>query len=216
MSRLRQIVAAERLLGEARLQALAREAEAAGEPLVARLVDEGVAEEALAAALARHLRLPLVELDDPGELDAEALRLVAHDSAMARRMVPIGLETPRTGPRILRVAMADPSDAEAVADLEAQSGCRVALSVARLSAVDAALRAAYRGQVTAVMGSAPRRVPFGGELAPRTVQTQPFRQLEDEAPFEMRHRALLELLVEKGVITWDEYAAVLRRRLEKA
>jgi hypothetical protein len=35
--------------------------------------------------------------------------------------------------------------------------------------------------------------------------------VEDDAPVELRHRALLELLVAKGVITVEEYRRELRR-----
>lgn len=210
VSDLREIVAAERLLDEGLLAAAAAAVD--DEPLVVRLVAAGVPEQALAAAVARRTGLPLVEIE-AADIEVEALRQVSHITARGRYVVPLVLETPRSGPSVLRVAMADPTDGETIRELAAASGCRVTVAVARLSAVVAAVTTLYRGQVTAVMArEAPRRAPFGGDLGPRTA-TEPFRHLEDEAPLELRHRALLDLLVAKGVITWDEYGAELRRLL---
>jgi len=213
VSDLCEIVAAEGLLDEGLLAAAAAAAD--DDALVVRLVAAGVPEQALAAAVARRTGLPLVEIEVT-DIDVEALRQVSHITARGRHVVPLVLDTPRSGPSVLRVAMADPTDGDTIRELAAASGCRVTVAVARLSAVVAAVTTLYRGQVTAVMGrearEAPRRAPFGGDLGPRTA-TEPFRHLEDEAPLELRHRALLDLLVAKGVITWDEYGVELRRLL---
>jgi type II secretion system (T2SS) protein E len=208
---LQQIVAAERLLTPPQLMQAARLAHEAGEPLIVRLVEGGLSDVALAAAIARHLGVAEAALEAPVEVDTEALRQVPYDLARERRLVPLAVDTPAAGPRILRLAMADPSDSETMADLEAASGMKVEAVVAPLRAVEAALRHVYRGFVTAVIPRAEsRRAPFGGDLRP---QTQPFRTVEDDAPLELRHRALLELLVARGVITFEEYLAELRRLL---
>jgi hypothetical protein len=133
--------------------------------------------------------------------------------------VPLEVTTRRDGPRLLTVAMADPTDRETVLEIEAASGCRVEPLLAELSAVEDAVRRAYRGVVTAIMrpdDTPRRRVPFGGDLGVATrppLHTQPHHRLGDgdEAPLELRHRALLELLIAKGLISLDEYLRELRR-----
>src|SRR5689334_17389238 len=78
------------------------------EPLVAALVRIAhVSDAALARALARRLGLPLHTSLEP---DSDALREIGHDVAERHRLVPLALELPTDGPRLLRVAMADPTD----------------------------------------------------------------------------------------------------------
>jgi hypothetical protein len=131
--------------------------------------------------------------------------------------------------------MADPTDRDAIAEIEISTGCQVVPALATLSQIDEAIARAYRGFVTAVMrppeaepAPARRKVPFGGDLAVHTpalqagdpapgagVNTEPFHSLEDEAPPELRHRALLEVLAAKGLISLDEYHAEIRRLLKE-
>jgi hypothetical protein len=192
---LADIVVAARLVTRDRLAAAEERARTSGDPLVVVLVEaERVAPDAVAAALGRALgRAPLAAI---GEIDADAVREVPYDVARARRACPVGLAGDR-----LRVAMADPTDRETVEALEALSGLGVEPVLAPLPVVDDAIRRGYRGLVTAVM-----QRPFGVPAL-----TQPNHRLDDELPIELRHRALLELLIAKGVIAPDEYARELRR-----
>ncbi len=240
---LADIVVAEGLVDEQRVTSAEKYARRSGEPLIVALVElERVGEIALVAALGRHLRLPLVELSAE-QAEPEALREVPHELARRRRLLPLALEQKKEGPRILRLAMADPTDRDAIAEVEISTGCQVVPLLATLSSVDEAIGRSYRGIVTAIMrrdeeetterspNSAPgtgKRVPFGGNLAvatpalpdvrgvatPTGPTTEPFHHLEDEAPMELRHRALLELLQAKGLITLDEYWDELRRLLK--
>jgi hypothetical protein len=247
-----QIAAAERLLSEERLAAAHEQAKTGGEPLAVVLVElEHVNESALAEALARHTRLPLVEIPASSEPETDALRLVSYDLARLRRVVPLSLETPSSGPRVLRVAMVDPTDAETLGELESSTGCKIDPVVASLAGIDDALRRVYHGIVTAVMrrddlppgADGPKRVPFGGNLSlatpgtavrppleprgpgtahaatmpgvpPPVFKTEPYHNVEEEAPVELRLRALLQLLVDRGVVSLDDYHAELRKLLK--
>lgn len=205
------IVAAERLLMPARLASANRRALATGEALVAVLVDvERVPEDLLADAIGRHLGRPLRPI---GDVDDEALREVPYDLARSRRLVPLETDVATDGARVLRIAMADPTDRATIAEIELATATRVEPVLARLSEVDDALRRAYRSIITAVMGppeEAPRRRP--PERSPeRPPERPPERRPENDLPLETRHRALLELLVAKGVITLDEFRRELRR-----
>jgi len=234
---LADIVVAEGLVDEQRVTSAEKYARRSGEPLIVALVElERVGEIALVAALGRHLRLPLVELSAE-QAEPEALREVPHELARRRRLLPLALEQKKEGPRILRLAMADPTDRDAIAEVEISTGCHVVPLLATLSSVDEAIGRSYRGMVTAIMHrgeeetterSPGKRVPFGGNLAvatpalpdlragstPTGPTTEPFHHLEDEAPMELRHRALLEVLQSKGLITLDEYWDEIRRLLK--
>lgn len=216
MKTLVDIVAAEGLVSEPRLAAAARHAMTTGEPLVVGLVEhENVPEGVLAEMIARHVGRAVVMI---GEIDAEAVRHVPHDLARQRRLVPLALETDRVGSRRLRIAMADPTDHVTIRELEATTGCLVEAAPAALSNVEAALRRAYRDVVTAIMkrDDPPlRRMPFSGTLdnaksGPKGRANRPAHRLEDEAPLELRHRALLDVLVANKLISYDEFLNALR------
>jgi hypothetical protein len=208
------IVRREALLDEARLDAAAR-----GGGSADALVRAGLDDAVLAAALARGLGLPLVELSGE-EIETDALRLLPLDLAQRHRALPLGLDVPVEGRRLLRVAMADPTDGAALAALESATDCTLAPVLARLGALEEATARAYRAITTVVMKQEHARTPFGGSLTVATpararVRTEPFHSLEDEAPVELRHRALLDLLCQKGMITQEEYLAELRRLLKE-
>ncbi len=226
---LAEIVSLEDALPEPRLLAALRHARGSGEALIAVLVEvEGLSDDSIAAMLAQHLDLPLTPVSE-GDVDVDALRDVGVDLARARRVVPLSLAEDEDGGRVMRVAMADPTDVDTLGELEAQSGCHVIPVLARLTDVDDTIARVYRGFVTAVMhtegtdpGEAPPvRVPFGGNLSVATparseaLHTAPFHNLEEDAPLELRHRALLEILIARGIISVEEYWNELRRLLEE-
>lgn len=228
---LAEIVVEEKLIDAERVTAAERHSRRTGEPLIVALVElEQVGDLALLAALSRHLRLPIVEGSEP--VEPEAVREIAHELARRRRILPLGLDHGHEGARTLRVAMADPTERDAIAEVEISTGCRVDPVLIALGAIDDAIARAYRGMVTAVMKpvtvaapTAPAgKKPFGGDLHIATpaigaggmlpgLGTEPFHHIEDEAPIELRHRALLDLLQAKGLITADEYVAEIRRLL---
>jgi type IV pilus assembly protein PilB len=223
---LAEIVVEEKLAEADRVEAAARRARRTGEPLIVALVElEQIADVALVGALSRHLRLPIV---DGADAEPEALREVAHELARRRRLLPLGVEVATDGARTLRVAMADPTDRDAIAEVEISTGAHVEPLLIALGAVDDAIARAYRGIVTAIMQSGPpaKRRPFGGDLHIATpalttdaigdlpgLGTEPFHRIEDEAPVAVRVRALVELLVSKGLITEEEYWTSIRRLL---
>ncbi len=206
-----------------------------GVALVVTLVDRHrIPEEAILAVLDEETaRVALADL----EIDTDAVREVPLDLAERRRLVPVQLELGER--RILRVAMADPLDHRAVAEIEAQSGALVEPLLASSSEIEAAIERAYRGLVTKVMhrarpdplprtqgtpspASTVRRTPFGAieedRGTPRPggrVRTQPIHALEQEATIEQRLRAVLDALVERGILSPDDYQDALRRILKR-
>ncbi len=225
---LAEIALDEGLADEAVLAAAAMHADEAEEPLVVSLVREGkIGEVALVAALRRQVR---VSIADPAtvSLDTDALRELPRDVCRRRRVLPLAVQVHASGPRTLRLAMADPTDDMAVAEVEHLTGCQVEPALMTLSAVEELIETGYRGFVTEVMKrdrkpvyggdpsvstvpAAPREAATSGETKPTTT---PHHRITDEATDATRLRALVQLLVDKGVVTEAEYEEAVRRLLK--
>lgn len=187
-------------------------------PLAAIVVREfGVDEVALVAAFRRELRVLTV---DPRAVkpDLEALRLVPRELCRKHRVVPLEI---RGGPgrddRALWLAMADPTDTAAIAAVEAATSCMVDVALLPLSAIDELIEQGHKQLSTQVV----RRGRKGVRGAPRTtVRTLADETIESTATMRLRLSeahdpatkvaALVRLLIDKGVITQDEYDDALR------
>ena len=234
----------------------ARRADEDKEPLVVSLVRQiGVDELALVATIKRHRR---VSIPDPAtvENDPDAVRQLDRDTCWRLRAIPLSINYPSADTRVLGVAMADPTDTVAIAELEHVTGCRVTPMLMPLSAVEELIDKAYKSFVTEVTPRR-KRVPFGADLevttqpiprsdtirikqaappvpvqtqdiddeeqtskgpAPKKPSTVPFHRVADEADIEVRLEALLELLIDKDVLSMKEYhehvRALMKRRDE--
>jgi hypothetical protein len=192
-------------------------------PLVVVLVRElGVDEVALVAALRKQTRVPLI---DPRSLqiDPEALRQVPRDMCARLRVLPLSV-TSDGGGKVMRVAMADPTDTQAVAELEQLTHCDVEVNALPLSAIDELVDQGYRQINTAVVSRAGNPgatgfVPMRGRVVPETeaevsVTAQiPVELLQAMASddLETRVTALVNLLVAKGILTEAELAEARRK-----
>jgi hypothetical protein len=217
------------LISRSELVRVAQLADEQGLPLVVALVrSAGVDEVSLVAALRRQARVPSA---DPAavEVDPEALRELDRDVCRRLRVLPVSMQVAGNGARSFTVAMADPTDAVAIAEVEHHLGCRIEVILLPLSAVEEMVEQGYRAFVTEVMRRSPGT--FGGDLQvstrpiaedpgqrrglARKPTTTPFRRLSDDAELVLQHRALLELLVEKGLLTRDEYEARVRQLMKR-
>jgi hypothetical protein len=154
------------------------------------------------------------------------LRLVPRDLCRRHRVLPLAVAIEAGTGRVLRVAMADPTDATALAELEGVAGCELEVVILPLSAIDELTEQGFRGLDTQVMARAPRR-PFGEGMHPSTQpharhygrgeavgpvgddtaltpSTVPFHAVADEADANLRLRALVRLLEAKGVLAEGE------------
>ena len=198
------------LIDEARLRHVRRYARHNGVGLARAAVEiGGISDELLASTLASRLRVPRVELSRES-VDEDALREVPHDLAEARRLLPLSIDNSGAR-RVIRVAMADPLDFDATEEIEMSTGCSVEPLVARVGELGDAVKRYYRGVITKMI---PRRPVFGSALPtgtpaakPPDPTTQPHHNVADEAPPDLALRALVDLLVERGLIdreTWQE------------
>src|ERR1700733_8867982 len=86
------------------------------QPLVHVLVRElGVDEVSLIAALRKQTRVPLIDPADV-EADSDALRMVAREVCERLRVLPLSVALDGST-KVLRIAMADPTDTSAILEL---------------------------------------------------------------------------------------------------
>jgi len=235
-----ELIVAEGFVTKGVARAAAAEADREERPLVAVLADRGIAEEALADALARTVGTVVIDFEG-GTLDSDAVHLLPHHLAL-RHLAVIVARDPES--ESLRVAFADPLDDEAIRVVREHTGLALTPLVATVSGVRAALEREYSPPSTRVHRTTGR----SAELAPESTRrveardpaappettpgvrldrfgepaeepphsTSPVHRIEQEASMEQRHEALLLALVEAGVITRADYTAVLRRLLRRS
>ena len=198
-------------------------AEERRQPLVVMLVREaGVDKVALVGALRRQTRVPL--LDPVGlQIDPDALRQVPRDVCARLRVLPLGFAD-EGQTKVLRLAMADPTDTTAVAEIEQLTRAEIDVSALPLSAIEELVEKGYRQINTAVLNRPGERSMFvtsGGKI------TGPLEMSESEisvtaqiavvslqpAPddTDARLNALIAVLVGKGLVTEAELAEALRK-----
>jgi hypothetical protein len=225
---LAEIVIEEGLLSAEQLAAAATRADESGTPLVTCLVREfGVDEVALVAALKKRVRVGTI---DPArvEFDSDALREISRDDCRRLRVVPLSLGIYGSGPRHLRLAMADPTDAVALAEVEHLTGCHVEPCLMTLSAVEEMIETGYKHFVTEVMSrqATVARTPAPGseqqgkkqqgkKKAVAKPKTAPFHRLQQDATPSVQVEALVQLLVDKKLISAEEYTDTLRSLMKK-
>ena len=197
-----------------------RMAEERREPLVAVLVRElGVDELALVRELRKQSRVPL--LDPQGvSAEPEALRLLARDVCARLHVLPLSV-TSDAGGKLLRLAMADPTDTAATAEVEQLVHCDVDLCMLPLSAIDELVERGYKQISTMVVNrpadSGSMFVTSRGTLPTETesevsvTAQMPVATLQPPDDVDARLAALVQVLVGKGLITEAELAEALRK-----
>lgn len=191
-----------------------------GAPFVQEVVRAGLVDEEVVADLAaRALGTVLVAVEH-GELDDESVRLVPKRIAVRHLVIAVARESDR-----LRVAFADPFDAEALEAVRRATGLEIDPMVSTLSSIQSAIERAYRGDTKVVHREATlRQVAGTRELLPEstqrvdravvdTIATMPVHRVEDEATVEQRVEALVLALIDAGVIARTDYLDALRRLL---
>jgi hypothetical protein len=198
-------------------------------PLVVVLVREvGVNEVALVGALRRQTRVPLL---DPADLqiDPDALRQIPRDVCARLRVLPLGLANEgRT--KVLRLAMADPTDTSAVAEIEQLTRAEIDVSALPLSAIEELVNTGYQQVNTAVVSRPGQRgqsmfITSKGKLAEADVNDteisvtaqipvaamQQMTQMAMPDDLETRIAALTSVLLAKGLVTEADLAEAVRK-----
>jgi hypothetical protein len=209
---LSEIVLQDGLASPEQVASAAQVAEAESVPLVVPLIRQvGIDDLALVKALAKATRIPVADLSKL-EVDLEAIRRLPKEMCSRLRVLPLSLDAYVDRPDALRLAMADPTDSVAVAEVEHHSGCRVESAVVPLSSLEELIEAQYKLLVTEVMS----RSEASAQRSRVPSFTVPFHRVSDEATLEIRHRALLKVLLNRGIFTEDEYEEEIRLFLKQA
>jgi hypothetical protein len=222
---LAEILIDENLCSSETVERAAQVSDRKATPLVAVLVREfGVDEVGLVAAIRRHVRIRSV---DPGaaSADPDAVRIISRDVCRRLRVMPLSLASYGAKQRLLRLAMADPTDAVALAEVEHHTGCQVEPELMVLSAVEEMVEKSYGAFVTEVMkrGSGDGDpgdddIPTGavpglaGSGAPHS--TVPFHRLTDEADVALRLEAVVSLLFARGILREEEVEEKVRELMK--
>ena len=193
------------------------------QPLVHVLIRElGVDEVALIGALRKQTRVPLIDPADI-QVDPEALRMVARDVCARLRVLPLSVSIDGST-KVLRIAMADPTDTSAILELEQLAACEIEVTALPLSAIEELVDKGYKGFSTAVVNRrdnlfvtkkpTSRTQPIeliGAHEAEVSVTAQiPLTTLTGSDPLEVRFVALCQVLVKKGIVSEAELAEALR------
>lgn len=232
--RLGEILKDAGVLTDLQLSAALSEQRKWGGRLGRTLVEMGFVDEtSMMLALSRQLNLPVIDLDK-AILPAQIARVLRVDIAERYGVFPVNFD-PRS--KNVQIATSDPTNQDQQTELEFHTGMRVTVSLSSPSAIDRAIRRYYYGDdaasTTAVtpqsLGvtealfnedqlSGPREKQQAAssrevqELTARLSQAlQQISTLEQLLSSQVRVvRGLVELLVEKGVVSREEYLAKIR------
>jgi type IV pilus assembly protein PilB len=214
------------------LKAALQEQRKWGGKLGRTLVEMGfVDEDSMALALSRQLNIPKVDLDAL-RLPASVVGLLRIDAAERYGVFPLGGDPAH---KVLHVASSDPTNLEALQELSFQIGMRIQQSVSSASGIDRAIRRYYYGENTVASNTASpdsfgRKEMSFEPQAPRMAAVQ---EPAPAAPPEMHRkvealeariagleqavagqvralRVLMELLVDSGVVSREEYLSRVR------
>lgn len=243
--RLAEIIVETSLASRADVRRAAIWADEDNVPLIVTLVRRLQLDElAIVSAIKRHTR---VSLPDPATLrtSPDAIRELPRELCWRLRVMPLSKSWDTDRTKVLHMAMADPTDAVAIAEIKHVGQCRAEKLLLSLSAVEELVETAYRGYVTDIAAHAATSgsysTDFEGPTQPipppvhddadtslidleeaerRILQkkkpsTVPHHRVTDEASLAMRHRALLRLLVKKKILTLEEFHEEVRTLMKQ-
>jgi len=187
---------------------------------------EFITEEVLVRALSKQTGIARADLS--GDADKPAIAQVSAETAEEFNLVP--LEVKDEG-RTLVVAMSDPGNVMVTDHLRSLTGCRIEAQLAGASAIRGAIARWYRGEDLAGDESSMRIVNNSGDSvvtvdskqpgpspaaqdrkAARTSALEVLRGVEETQRRSVAAlKAMVELLIEKGVFSREEYLSRVKR-----
>ena len=218
--KLGELLASAGLIDETQLATALAEQRKWGGRLGRTLVELGYTDEAtMSAALCRQLQLPGIDLSAT-TLSPQVTRFLPLGLCERYGVMPVSVEPER---RTLKIATSDPTNDEALREIASRARLRVEPLVATPTDIDHAIRRYYYGdaaqsQPNPAPGARPRANPTP-EVAPLPPPSErppddhaeALARIEELLASEVRAlRVLVQLLVDKGVISRDEYVARMK------
>ncbi|MBM4039825.1 MAG: hypothetical protein FJ290_15065 [Planctomycetes bacterium] len=215
--RLGDVLVAAGLLSPAQVDEAAARQRALGCRLGEALIRDGVlSQDQVNWALARHLRLPYVEVS-PDSLDGGLARRLRPGLLYQHVVIPLV----QLGD-VVTLAMADPTDTEAVREVADALGCRVQRAIARSEAIRRALDAVLKpaglppaspATPPATSRKAPAKRRRLGEILLDSLLITEQQLAEALAAQATCHRRLGEILIERHICTEDQVCWALAHHL---
>ncbi len=176
-----------------------------GGRLASILINMGVVDETIIAnTLEKKLDHHCISLDNL-EIPPAALNMIKHDTAIKYCVLPIDYQD-----RVLTVAVSDPTDLKTIDELGFVIGTKINPVLAIESSINNAIAHYYKGihyggrKHKIDMNKLPETMELTGNERPKTEKT---------IPSSTAIKALLELLIEKGLITEEELSIKIKKIL---
>jgi type IV pilus assembly protein PilB len=167
-----------------------------------------VTEEQLLKALSNQLKLPAVDLKK-FRISPNVLKILPYDVVKKLSVIPLGIKD-EGGKKFLYVAMSDPTDTEAISQIEFISKLPVRPVISTDSAIQRAIRYYYEGDSEAFQDYKTQVVFTERDrlLTERLMEEN--EDLVKKYPVEKLVQALFKLLLKKKIITEDELKEFLK------
>jgi type IV pilus assembly protein PilB len=201
VKKLGEILIAAGLIDNIQLEAALGRQKTWGGKLGHSLIELGfVNEEELAEAISKAIRIPYVNLFDPPLVEKQ-IKLLAPDLARKYEVVPTSLRN-----NILYVAMADPFDLDTISELQFITNLKISPVLALDSEIKDAIRKYYDGEV---VDRKPTKKSNSGNLEIIRPKEMSDSLQNDQHEKELRLEALIDLLIDEGIITRENFAKML-------
>jgi type IV pilus assembly protein PilB len=161
--RLGELLVREKLISLAQLRQAQEEQQKSGQPLGSALAKLGyVSDTAITSFLSQLYRVPTITLEET-EIEPDIIKLVSKDQALKHKVLPVS----RTG-NMLTVAMADPTNLNAIDDLKFLTGYNIEPVIAAEGSITAAIERYYNAGPSyeeVMAGFDEEEIEFSGEEA---------------------------------------------------
>jgi len=199
--RLGDILIAAGLIDEMQLESALGRQKLWGGKLGHNLIELGfVNEEELAEAISKHIRIPYVNLFDP-PLVSKQINLLAPNLVRKYEVVPTSLRN-----NTLFLAMADPFDLDTISELQFITNLKISPVLALESEIKDAIRKYYDGEI---VDRKPTRKSSSGNLEIIHQKDISDQLQQEQREKELRLEALIDLLIDEGIITREKFAKML-------
>mgnify|MGYP003880991227 CR=1 FL=1 len=167
-----------------------------------------ITEEQLLKALSNQLKLPAVDLKrfriPPG-----VLKVIPYETAKKLSVIPLGIKE-EGGKKFLYLAMSDPTDTEAISQIEFISKLAVRPVISTDSAIQRAIKYYYEGDSEAFQDFKTQVVFTERDKVLTEKLMEQNNDLMKKYPLEKIVNALFNLLIKKKIITEDELKEFLK------